>query len=68
MKDLLKMTSCMTGLQPLNRLTAKPLMKSKGTKGCSKILKLNLAAQINPIKSQKKYNVFPENRCHDLPV
>jgi hypothetical protein len=42
----------MTGrLATLEDTYSKAQMKSKGTKGCLKFLKLNLAAQTKPIKS-----------------
>ena len=37
-------------LATLEDTYSKAQMKSKGTKGCSKFLKLNLAAQTKPIK------------------
>lgn len=38
-------------LATLEDTYSKAQMKSKGTKGCLKFLKLNLAAQTKPIKS-----------------
>ena len=62
-------TSCMTGLlATLEDTYSKAQMTSKGTKGCSKFLKLNLAAHTKPIYPKRSTNVFPENRRHDMPL
>jgi hypothetical protein len=54
-------------LETLEDTYNKAQIKRNGTKGCSKFLKLNLAAHANPI-NLKKYNVIPENSRHDMPL
>ncbi len=53
-------------LAALEDTYSKALMNSKDTKGCSKFLKLNLAARQSPSNPKRSTNVFHENRCHDI--
>ena len=52
-------------LATLEDTYSKAQMKSKGTKGCSKFLNLNLESLTKSANPKLSTNVFPENWRHD---
>jgi hypothetical protein len=52
-------------LATLEDTYSKAQMKSKGTKGCSKFLNLNLVSLTKSANPERSTNVFPENWRHD---